>query len=55
MDFLRAECDRWYGKNRPPTQVLPAIADRVEIAKRQMPEHDVWLQRVCGMPMYTNL
>jgi len=52
MDFLRDECDHWYGKDRPPTQVLTPVAERVEIAKRQIPTHDEWLQQVCGMPAY---
>jgi tryptophan halogenase len=52
MDFLHTECDHWYGKNRPPTQVLGPIAQRVDIAKQRMPNHDDWLQQVCGMPAY---
>lgn len=52
MDFLREECDRWYGANRQPTQVLPPIAQRVGLGLQNMPKHDVWLQQVCGMPAY---
>jgi tryptophan halogenase len=52
MDFLREECDHWYGNNRQPTQVLAPIAQRVDLASRHMPKHDTWLQQVCGMPVY---
>lgn len=52
MDFLRDECDHWYGANRPATQILPPIANRIEIAKQQLPTHADWLQRVCSMPAY---
>lgn len=52
MDFLRDECDGWYGISRPPSQVLPPIAQRTQLAMQHMPRHDMWLQAVCGMPAY---
>jgi tryptophan halogenase len=52
MDFLRAECDQWFGSSRPPSQVPQRIMDRLHIAPQQLPPHDVWLQQVAGMPDY---
>jgi tryptophan halogenase len=52
MDFLRDECDRWYGKARPQTQVLAPVAHRTQISKERLPTHELWLQRVLGMPVY---
>ena len=53
MDFLHDECDRWYGKDRPASQPLEPVARRIELARQHLPKHDVWLQRVCGMPDYS--
>lgn len=50
MDFLHAECDRWYGRNRPAAAVMPPIAQRVETALQSMPTQAEWLQKICGMP-----
>ena len=52
MDFLREECDTWYGKDRPPSKVLGPVAARVSEARQRLPTHELWLQRVCGMPDY---
>ena len=52
MDFLREECDAWYGSNRPPSQIPPAIAERLRVAPQKLAPHDVWLQRVIGMGEY---
>jgi len=52
MDFLRTECDRWFGADRPPSQVPTGIAERLSIAPRKLPPHVVWLQQVAGMPQY---
>jgi tryptophan halogenase len=49
MDFLREECDKWYGKERSPTQVARVIADRLAMAPARLPPHDVWLRNVIGM------
>ncbi len=53
MDFLHDECDRWYGRDRPASQPLEPVARRIELARQHLPKHDVWLQRVCGMPDYS--
>ena len=52
MDFLRAECDGWFGRSRPATQVQPNIARRVQMASQHLPPHDVWLKHVTGMEDY---
>lgn len=52
MDFLKDECDQWFGCNRPPSQVPARIASRLAAAPHKLPPHDVWLQRVIGMPEY---
>ncbi|MEX0709048.1 MAG: tryptophan halogenase family protein [Woeseia sp.] len=52
MDFLREECDAWYGPERPPSQVAPTVARRIETAPQKLPPHDVWLQRVAGMASF---
>jgi hypothetical protein len=53
MDFLRDECDLWYGKDRPASQPLKLVDARAEQVRRQLLKHDAWLQRVCGMPDYS--
>lgn len=52
MDFLRHECDEWYGKERPKTQLFREIITAVEAAKQQLPPHDQWLNKVLGMQQY---
>ena len=52
MDFLKDECDQWFGTNRPASQVPKRIADRLKIAPQKLPPHDLWLKRVIGMPDY---
>ena len=52
MDFLSDECKQWYGNDRPPSQVLTPVANRVEHARGTFPRHDEWLRKVCGMPEY---
>ena len=52
MDFLRDECDRWYGTGRPPSQPLAPIAQRLQMARSQLPKQADWLHQVCGMPRY---
>jgi len=52
MDFLREECDEWYGSNRPPPLVPPGITERLRLAPHKLAPHDVWLQRVIGMAEY---
>jgi tryptophan halogenase len=52
MDFLRDECDAWYGQNRPKPRVLKRVIDKLQLAPTKLPPHDIWLQRVLGMPRY---
>ncbi len=52
MDFLREECDQWFGSNRRASQVPQRIADRLRIAPQKLPPHDVWLKHFVGMPDY---
>jgi tryptophan halogenase len=52
MDFLRAECDRWYGTKRPPTRLYKQVLDTLQSAKQQLPPHDQWLSQVLGMSRY---
>ena len=52
MDFLVAECDRWFGSSRPAAAVQPNIARRVQIASQRLPPHETWLRRVTGMPEF---
>jgi tryptophan halogenase len=49
MDFLREECDQWFGKGRPPSRVPPSIQKRLQMAPQNLPPHDVWLKQVIGM------
>ena len=53
MDFLRDECDEWFGKNRPTTQVPTYVLDKLKLAARLLPPHDVWLTHVLGMADYS--
>ena len=52
MDFLRAECDQWFGVNRSPSQIPPGIRQRLQMAPQKLPAHDEWLKRVVGMRDY---
>lgn len=52
MDFLREECDDWFGKDRPDPEVLASVAERLNIARKTLPPHDVWLKRMLGMSDY---
>lgn len=53
MDFLRDECDLWYGKSRPASRVLEPVAARQAHALDTYPRHDEWLRRVCKMQTFT--
>jgi tryptophan halogenase len=48
MDFLRDECNAWFGKNRQPSEVAPLIAGRLAAAPGKLPPHHIWLERVLG-------
>jgi tryptophan halogenase len=52
MDFLREECDRWFGKNRPLARVPSNIARRLQMATNKLPTHEEWLRSVVHMPEY---
>ena len=52
MDFLKAECDRWFGTDRPPSQVSKGIMSKLQVAAQKLPPHDAWLKQVAGMPDY---
>lgn len=52
MDFLRSECDEWFGKDRPDPEVLANVVERLNVARRKLAPHDLWLKRVLGMPDY---
>lgn len=52
MDFLAAECDAWFGKERPKPRMLKKIIEILTAAPRTLPLHDEWLKRVLGMPNY---
>ena len=50
MDFLRDECDQWFGKHRPASSIAGTVLDRLAAAPQKLPPHAVWLNRVVGMP-----
>jgi tryptophan halogenase len=52
MDFLKAECDQWFGPDRPASQVAAGIQEKLRVAPHSLPPHDLWLKRVVGMPEY---
>jgi tryptophan 7-halogenase len=52
MDFLREECDAWFGAQRPRTQLLRRVLETVEAGRRRLPPHAEWLTSVLGMPHY---
>ena len=48
MDFLRDECDAWFGKGRPPSELAPLVSARLAAAPGRLPRHHVWLERMIG-------
>jgi len=52
MDFMNEECRELYGDDRPPSAVHRQIVERLTMAPRKLPPHDIWLKRVLGMPDY---
>lgn len=52
MDFLRDESASWFGNERPATGVLRRVHSAVSEAPGKLPPHDVWLNRMVGMPDY---
>ncbi len=53
MDFLRDECNVWYGNNRPRPAVHKTVLDTINAARDKLPPHDVWLKRMVGMADYS--
>lgn len=52
MDFLRDECDAWFGTDRPKTRLFQHVLNTLQAAKQQLPPHDQWLIHALGMPNY---
>lgn len=52
MDFLNAECNQWFGSNRPPPIVPSTILSRLQAAPHKLPTHETWLRQIAGMPAY---
>lgn len=52
MDFLREECNDWFGKDRPDPRIQAGVVKRLSIARTKLPPHDLWLRQVFGMPDY---
>ena len=52
MDFLREECDRWFGLNRPQPAVNRQVLDAMDKAQEHLPIHDQWLRKVVNMGDY---
>lgn len=52
MDFLRDECDQWFGNQRPQTRLFQEVLNSVQAARQQLPLHDQWLIQVLGMQSY---
>jgi len=52
MHFLAEESRQWFGEQRPPAQMHPAILQRLQMAKAKLPPHAHWLQQRLGMAQY---
>ncbi len=52
MGFLEEECDKWYGTFRLQPGVFKEVIDSLNMATRELPLHDAWLQQVLGMKQY---
>jgi tryptophan halogenase len=53
MDFLRDECNEWYGDRRPRPAIHNKVLEAVDSAQDKLPPHDVWLKRMVGMTDYS--
>lgn len=53
MDFLRGECDAWFGKDRPSSRMAPLVAQRLAAAPGTLAPHDAWLRDVLGADIRT--
>ena len=54
MDFLRDECNDWFGENRPRPAIHKKVLDAINTAKDKLPPHDVWLKHMVAMEDYSN-
>ena len=54
MDFLRDECNEWYGEHRPRPAIHKKVLDAVDTARDKLPPHDVWLKQMVGRTDYSN-
>jgi len=52
MDFLKEECDVWYGKNRPRSVISQNILEKIRSAPNRLPTHEKYLKEVLGMQDY---
>lgn len=52
MDFMRDECRERYGDDLPQSGMHRRIVERLNMAPKKLPPHDLWLQRCVGMPRY---
>ena len=52
MDFLRDECNEWFGQGRPRPAIHKQVLDGIQNAQEKLPRHDLWLRRMVGMPDY---
>ena len=53
MDFLRDECNEWFGERRPGPVINKKVLDAVDTASDKLPPHDAWLKRMVGMADYS--
>jgi tryptophan halogenase len=53
MDFLRDECNEWYGERLPRPAIHKKVLDAVDTARDKLPPHDVWLKRMVDMADYS--
>jgi tryptophan halogenase len=52
MEFLKEECDVWYGKDRPKPEIGEHIVKNLRFATRKLPKHEKYLKEVLGMRNY---
>lgn len=52
MDFMADEYAARYGPSRRRPGVLKNVMETLAAAPRKLPPHELWLQRVLGMPAY---
>jgi len=52
MDFLGEEQKALFGNSRHAARVHPKVQNRLSMAPRKLPPHELWLQRILGMANY---